>query len=255
MVESSPLFSLAGKTALITGGGRGLGKAMALHLARCGANVWISGRNADTLEAVRSEALSNGLILHPLVMDVSNLNTIREAFSRIASESQTLDVLVNNAGDETLRACDDVDEALWDRLLDTNLKGPFFVAQQAARLMPDGGSIINLASLTSAAGVAKAVPYSASKSGILGLTRSLAVEWAPRGIRVNALAPGYFHTDMTDTFFRNDAWREKMLSGIPLARFGLPDDLAGPLQFLCSTASAYITGQVLYVDGGTLAAL
>ncbi|MBS1051851.1 SDR family NAD(P)-dependent oxidoreductase [Gluconobacter japonicus] len=255
MVESSPLFSLAGKTALITGGGRGLGKAMALHLARCGANVWISGRNADTLEAARSEALSNGLILHPLVMDVSNLDTIREAFSRIASESQTLDVLVNNAGDETLRACDDVDEALWDRLLDTNLKGPFFVAQQAARLMPDGGSIINLASLTSAAGVAKAVPYSASKSGILGLTRSLAVEWAPRGIRVNALAPGYFHTDMTDTFFRNDAWREKMLSSIPLARFGLPDDLAGPLQFLCSTASAYITGQVLYVDGGTLAAL
>ncbi|MBF0851216.1 SDR family oxidoreductase [Gluconobacter sp. R75690] len=255
MVEIAPLFSLAGKTALITGGGRGLGKAMALHLARCGANVWISGRNADTLETARSEALSNGPTLHPLVMDVSNLDTIREAFSRIARESRTLDILVNNAGDETLRACDDVDEALWDRLLDTNLKGPFFVAQQAARLMPDGGSIINLASLTSAAGVAKAVPYSASKSGILGLTRSLAVEWAPRGIRVNALAPGYFHTDMTDTFFRDDAWREKMLSSIPLARFGLPDDLVGPLQFLCSTASAYITGQVLYVDGGTLAAL
>ncbi|MFT9447712.1 SDR family NAD(P)-dependent oxidoreductase [Gluconobacter japonicus] len=255
MVEVAPLFSLAGKTALITGGGRGLGKAMALHLARCGANVWISGRNADTLDAARSEALSDGLTLHPLVIDVSKLGTIREAFFRVARETRTLDILVNNAGDETLRACDDVDEALWDRLLNTNLKGPFFVAQQAARLMPDGGSIINLASLTSAAGVAKAVPYSASKSGILGLTRSLAVEWAPRGIRVNALAPGYFHTDMTDTFFRNDAWREKMLSGIPLARFGLPDDLAGPLQFLCSTASAYITGQVLYVDGGTLAAL
>lgn len=255
MVEISPLFSLAGKTALITGGGRGLGKAMALHLARCGANVWISGRNANTLEAACSEALSDGLTLHPLVMDVSNLDTIREAFSQIARASRTVDILVNNAGDETLRACDDVDEALWDRLLDTNLKGPFFVAQQAARLMPDGGSIINLASLTSAAGVAKAVPYSASKSGILGLTRSLAVEWAPRGIRVNALAPGYFHTDMTNVFFRNDAWREKMLSSIPLARFGLPDDLAGPLQFLCSAASAYITGQVLYVDGGTLAAL
>ncbi|GBR27683.1 SDR family NAD(P)-dependent oxidoreductase [Gluconobacter japonicus] len=255
MVEVAPLFSLAGKTALITGGGRGLGKAMALHLARCDANVWISGRNADTLDAARSEALSDGLTLHPLVIDVSKLGTIREAFFRVARETRTLDILVNNAGDETLRACDDVDEALWDRLLNTNLKGPFFVAQQAARLMPDGGSIINLASLTSAAGVAKAVPYSASKSGILGLTRSLAVEWAPRGIRVNALAPGYFHTDMTDTFFRNDAWREKMLSGIPLARFGLPDDLAGPLQFLCSTASAYITGQVLYVDGGTLAGL
>ncbi|KXV51511.1 hypothetical protein AD936_09555, partial [Gluconobacter japonicus] len=101
MVESSPLFSLAGKTALITGGGRGLGKAMALHLARCGANVWISGRNADTLEAARYEAFSDGLTLHPLVMDVSNLDTIREAFSRIARESQTLDILVNNAGDET----------------------------------------------------------------------------------------------------------------------------------------------------------
>lgn len=255
MVDMPSLFSLTGKTALITGGGRGLGKAMAFHLARCGAKVWITGRNAATLEATRSEAAASGMTLHPFVMDVSSLTSIREAFSHIADKSGSLDILINNAGDETLRACDDVDEALWDRLLDTNLKGPFFVAQHAARLMRSGGAIVNMASLTSAAGVAKAVPYSASKSGILGLTRSLAVEWAPRGIRVNALAPGYFHTDMTDMFFQDGAWREKMLSNIPLGRFGLPDDLAGPLQFLCSTASAYITGQVLYVDGGTLAAL
>lgn len=255
MVNTASLFSLENKTVLITGGGRGLGKAMAFHLARCGARTWITGRNEDTLETTCHEAAAEGLVLQSLVMDVSNVPAMREAMARFEHISPTLDILINNAGNENLCPSDDVDEAHWDRLLDTNLKGAFFAAQQAARLMKNGGSIINLASLTSASGVARAVPYSASKSGILGLTRSLAVEWAPREIRVNALAPGYFHTDMTASFFDDAAWREKMLSGIPLGRFGLPDDLAGPLQFFCSSASAYITGQVLYVDGGTLCAL
>ncbi|GBR67332.1 SDR family NAD(P)-dependent oxidoreductase [Gluconobacter kanchanaburiensis] len=255
MVDTPDLFSLRGRTALVTGGGRGLGYAMALHLARCGADVRIAGRTAATLERACSDAEKAGLRLRPVIMDVASTEAIRAAFSEITQTAPQLDIVVNNAGDESLRASDDVDEALWNRLLDTNLKGPFFVAQHAARLMTKGGSIINLASLTSAAGVAKAVPYSASKSGILGVTRSLAVEWAPRGIRVNALAPGYFHTDMTAPFFADTDWQTRMLAQIPLGRFGLPDDLAGPLQFLCSPASAYVTGQVFYVDGGTLAAL
>ncbi|WP_342628606.1 SDR family oxidoreductase [Nguyenibacter vanlangensis] len=255
MVTTPDFFSLAGKTALVTGGGRGLGYAMALHLAQCGAEVWIAGRTAATLERACADTAKTGLSLHAAIMDVGSPDAIRSAFMDIARTSPQLDILVNNAGDESLRASDEVDESLWNRLLDTNLKGPFFVAQHAARLMTAGGSIINLASLTSAAGVAKAVPYSASKSGILGMTRSLAVEWAPRGIRVNALAPGYFHTDMTAPFFADTDWQARMLAQIPLGRFGLPDDLIGPLQFLCSPASAYITGQVLYVDGGTLAAL
>ncbi|NVN40801.1 SDR family NAD(P)-dependent oxidoreductase, partial [Ameyamaea chiangmaiensis] len=207
------------------------------------------------LNAVCAEASARGGTMHAVTVDVGDSASIRRATAAIGDIAPRIDGLVNNAGVEDIRPSDRVDDALWDRLLDTNLRGAFFMAQQMATLMTGGGSIVNLASLTSAVGVPGAVPYSASKAGILGLTRGLAVEWAPRGIRVNAIGPGYFHTDMTSGFFADPAWQDTVLARIPLGRFGLPNDLAGPLQFLCSSASAYVTGQVFYVDGGILSAL
>ena len=149
----------------------------------------------------------------------------------------------------------EVDEALWDRILDTNLKGAFFCAQAAARRMIEGGSILNLCSLTSEVGVPTAVPYGASKSGLLGMTRALAAEWAARGIRVNGIGPGYFRTALTEVFYQDEAWQKTMLDKIPLRRFGRLEDLIGAAVFLCSDAAAYVTGQVLYVDGGYLASI
>lgn len=144
----------------------------------------------------------------------------------------------------------------WDRIVDTNLKGSFFCAQNAAKaMMVRGGCILNLCSLTSEVGVPGATAYGASKSGLLGMTRALSAEWAASGIRVNAIGPGYFHTDLTDEFYQDTGWREQMQAKIPLGRFGELRDLAGAAVFLCSSAASYITGQVLYVDGGYLASI
>jgi NAD(P)-dependent dehydrogenase (short-subunit alcohol dehydrogenase family) len=156
---------------------------------------------------------------------------------------------------EEVRPSLDVDEALWDRILDTNLKGAFFCAQAAAKRMTQGGAILNFCSLTSEVGVPTAVPYGASKSGLLGMTRALAAEWAGRGIRVNGIGPGYFRTQLTEVFYQDEAWQKAMLNKIPLGRFGRLEDLIGAAVFLSSDAAAYVTGQVLYVDGGYLASI
>ena len=249
------LFSLDNKVAVVTGASRGIGHTVAVALASAGAQLALVGRDPATLEGVAAELTGQGKQAIPIVADVSDIASIGPALAQVIGRFGRLDILVNNAGMEQVCPSLDVNEALWDRILGTNLKGAFFCAQQAAALMADGGSIINICSLTSEVGVPGAAPYGASKSGLAGLTRALATEWAPRNIRVNGIGPGYFRTALTETFYDNAQWRENMLSMIPLRRFGQLPDLAGAAIFLCSDAAAYITGQVLYVDGGYLASI
>lgn len=251
------MFDLTGRHVLVTGASRGIGRSIALALARAGADVAVTARGsadlADTATAIRAA----GRKAVAIELDVRDAKRCRAAADEAASSLGGLDVLVNNAGVEEVRPSLDVDEALWEKIVDTNLKGAFFVAQAAARIMAGagGGSIVNLCSLTSYVGIPTAVPYGASKTGLLGMTRALATEWAAAGIRVNAIAPGYFRTAMTEGFYQSPAWREAMLGKIPQRRFGELDDLSGVSIFLASDASAYVTGQCIAVDGGYLASI
>jgi gluconate 5-dehydrogenase len=251
----SPNFSLTGKVAVVTGAARGIGSAVAWALGRAGAAVALLGRDLGAVGERALELSHAGLIARAYAADVEDAAGTDAALGRVLADMGRLDILINNAGVEQLCASLDVTEAIWDRIVGTNLKGAFFTAQAAARRMTEGASIVNVCSLTSEAGVAGAAPYGASKSGLVGMTRALATEWAGRGIRVNGIGPGYFRTALTEVFYQDAAWQNTMLAKIPLRRFGQLEDLGGATVFLCSPAAAYITGQVLYVDGGMLSAL
>jgi NAD(P)-dependent dehydrogenase (short-subunit alcohol dehydrogenase family) len=252
-----PTFSLQGKKALVTGASRGIGRALALGLAQAGAAVAVTGRHEDSLRTVVSEieALGGRSVGH--VMDVTNIGGINETIRKAAHDLGGLDILINNAGTESVSESLKVDESLWDLIVNTNLKGAFFCARQAGEIMAasGGGSIINVCSLTSSVGVPTAVPYTSSKTGLLGMTRALSAEWAPKNIRVNAIAPGYFRTALTDVFFQNEEWSTSMARKIPMGRFGRLEDLIGATVFLAGEASLYVTGQMLTIDGGYLASI
>lgn len=251
-----PDFSLEGRKAIVTGASRGIGEALAVGLARFGADVAICARDEKSLEGCRRAIEAAGRAAVPFTLDVRDGAAIDAAIGDAAVRLGGLDMLINNAGVEEVRPSLEVDEALWDKILDTNLKGAFFVAQAAARRMQEkGGSIVNLCSLTSGVGVPTAAPYTASKSGLLGMTRALATEWAPLGIRVNGIGPGYFRTELTEVFYQDPAWCEAMRGKIPAGRFGALEDLIGAAVFLCSDASRYVAGQLLYVDGGFMASI
>jgi len=254
---TNPSFSLTGRKALVTGASRGIGRALAIGLADAGADVAVVARERSSLTDVEAAVAAAGRRSLAVAVDVRDTGAIRTAVDQVAAVLGGLDILVNNAGVEDVRDSMAVDEALWDRIIDTNLKGAFFCAQAAGRIMAAGrgGAIVNLCSLTSEVGVPTAVPYGSSKSGLLGMTRALATEWAAKGIRVNGIGPGYFRTDLTEPFYRNADWQEAMLAKIPLRRFGRLEDLVGATVFLCSDAAAYITGQCLYIDGGYLASI
>jgi NAD(P)-dependent dehydrogenase (short-subunit alcohol dehydrogenase family) len=256
-MAENPSFSLEGRRALITGASRGIGAALAMGLARAGADVALAARDLEGLKQIEDAIKADHHNALSLAMDVRNVAAAKAAVEAARKQLGGLDILINNAGVEEVRDSLEVDEALWDKIVDTNLRGAFFCAQAAARGMAEagGGAILNICSLTSEVGVPTAVPYGASKSGLLGMTRALAAEWAARGIRVNGIGPGYFRTALTDVFYKDAKWQEAMLGKIPMRRFGHTDDLVGAAVFLCSDAAAYITGQCLYIDGGYMASI
>ena len=255
-MNRAPNFDLAGQTALVTGASRGIGAALAKGLAAAGAEVIVAARTEAALKSVAEEIAAAGGRAHAETVDVANSGSVDALFERLQRDGRVPSILVNNAGTEQVAPALEVTDALWDRIVGVNLKGAFSVARAFARTLGgQPGAIVNLCSLSSEVGIPTAVPYTASKSGLAGMTRALAVEWAPLGIRVNGLGPGYFRTEMTETFFAAEGWQSAMLARIPQRRFGELDDLVGAAIFLCAPASAYVTGQILYVDGGYLASI
>lgn len=245
------LFDLAGKTALVTGASSGFGRHFAQVLARSGARVAVTARSRARLEPAAAEFAGRGGEAVLLSMDVRDRASIAGAVQMAISELGQIDVLINNAGIAMSRDALDWTEHEWDEVLETNLSGAWFVAQAVARHMAarQQGSIINVASVLGVRGSGRAAPYVVSKHGLIGLTRALAVDMARHGVRVNALAPGYFVTEMTGDFLAS-RHGQAMLQRVPMRRFGELDDLDGPLLLLASTAGRYLTGAVVPVDGG-----
>jgi len=247
---------LEGKVAIVTGSSRGIGLAIAKGFAREGANVVLTSRSLASLTGPTEEVSRLGVKVLPLEVDVANVRDVQEMVAKTDGTFGHIDVLVNNAGIPMVAPSEELDMESWQRTLDTNLTGSFLCAQAVGKVMlrQGAGSIINMASLTSFLGFPMRTAYSVTKSAVLGLTRTLSSEWAPKGIRVNALAPGWIKTDIMKGLIERGALDEgKLISRTPMGRVGMPEDIAGPAIFLASDDSAFVTGQVLAVDGGWLA--
>jgi len=243
--------NLAGKTALITGASSGLGVHFANVLARRGASVVLTARRLEALEDVCTGIRKSGGTAQAVQMDVTDHGSVDIALAEVDGN---IDILINNAGVAADRPAGDLTESEWDGVLDTNLKGTFLVAQATARRMKDaggGGAVVNIASILGLRVAGNVSAYAASKAGVIQLTKSLALEWARDGIRVNALCPGYIETDLNRDFFASDPGLA-LIKRIPQRRLGKPADLDGALLLLCSDAGRYITGAVLAIDGGHL---
>ncbi len=249
----SQLFDLTGKVAIVTGSNKGLGRGIALALAEAGADITVvsTRHETETVEAVK--ALGRKAI--HIAADLTSIEPIDRIVSTTLSELGGLDILVNNAG--MIRRADSVDftEADWDAVIDLNLKSAFFLAQACGRHMiaQGAGKIINIASMLSFQGGIRVPSYTASKSGIAGITKLLANEWASKGVNVNAIAPGYMATDNTAALQADEARNRSILERIPAGRWGNPSDMAGAAVFLAASASNYVNGITLPVDGGWLA--
>ena len=258
-VQASGKFSadLSGVAAIITGAGSGLGRHLALTLARAGAKVALAGRRMEALKKVEAEIEAFDGRALPVELDVTDARSVEAAVEVAEHELGPIAILVNNAGVVAVKPSLELTEADWDRVVDTNLKGAFLMAGAVARHMvrlKHGGSIVNIASILGLGAMGQVAGYSASKAGLINLTRTLAIEWARYGIRVNAIAPGYIETDINRDYLASGAGKA-IVERVPQRRFGRVEDLEGPLLLLCSPAASYMTGAVIVVDGGQTVSL
>lgn len=248
-------FSLKGKSGIVTGGGSGIGKAIATGLAQAGAEIVIVGRNRERLERTAGEIGKLGGKVVPFQADVSKMEDIKKVVDRTIKEFGKIDFLFNNAGAIRRNPSEDFTEKDWDEVVNTNLKGPFFLAQSVARVMisqKKKGKIVNTSSLMAVQGGKRVPAYAASKGGLAQVTKTMANDWAKYNILVNAIGPGWVKTELTEALQQDKERYAEILGRIPLGRWADPEDLAGAAVFLASDASDYITGQTIFVDGGWL---
>ena len=249
------LFDLSNTVAIVTGSGRGLGAFMAQGLAAAGASVMVCARTASDVEKTAAEIAKQGGKVATTTVDISQRDSCQKLIDETVARFGKVDVLVNNAAIDVIAPAEEVTDEGWDQVISINLKGYFLCSQIAARQMlkqGTGGSIINISSICSEIGVAGLTAYSAAKGGVNQMTRVMAVEWAKRGIRVNAIAPGYFENVMQGAVGEHarSEKQQQVITFTPMGRRGNPEELIGPTIFLASPASSYVTGAVLFVDGG-----
>ena len=251
------LFDLNGRTALVTGSSRGLGRAMAEGLAEAGAAIVLNGSNAERLAEAAAAMRAAGHTVHEARFDVTDEAAVIAAFVDLDAKGVAVDILVNNAGIQFRKPMVELATTDWRRVIETNLTSAFIIGREAAkRMIPRGhGKIINIGSLTSALARATVAPYTVAKGGIKMLTQAMTAEWAAHGIQANAIGPGYMLTDMNEALVNDAAFNAWVIGRTPARRWGKPGELIGTAVFLASDASDYVNGQIIYVDGGMLAVL
>ncbi len=254
---STALFNLSGRTALVTGSSRGLGFAMAQGLAAAGAKVVINGTNEARVTQAVATLRGEGLSAEPSVFDITDEVAIVAAFARFDATRTEIDILINNAGIQLRKPMIELTTPEWQKVIDTNLTSAFVVGREAAkRMIPRGrGKVINIGSLTSALARATVAPYTVAKGGIKMLTQAMAAEWAVHGLQANAIGPGYMITDMNQALIDNPTFDAWVKGRTPAKRWGRPEELIGTAVFLASSASDYVNGQIIYVDGGMISVL
>ena len=254
---STALFDLTGRTALITGSSRGLGRAMAEGLAAAGARVVINGTDVARVDEAVRELAAAGHTAQAAAFDVTDEAAVVRAFQGFDARGLAIDILVNNAGIQLRKPMLELSTAEWHKVLDTNLTSAFVVGREAARRMVarGRGKIINIGSLTSQLARATVAPYTVAKGGIKMLTQAMAAEWAAQGVQANAIGPGYMLTDMNQALIDNPVFDAWVKGRTPSKRWGKPEELVGAAVFLASAASDYVNGQILYIDGGMTAVL